>query len=208
MKKIAILIATFVLVNLAWMGFVREPLPPIPEIEREISDRVNLDFSISAMDYSGVELALNEKVGGQGMYVQFKMANAWKSGRTGLVVNGISTRSGFRGGMSPKSYLNDDKRKGGGKDFSDFMKDKRGKTVTTYSFQHTLVEGRGGKNYLQMSYNGPAMEMLQTLEIPRPVTVPGHISRQFIPKGVIQFQPGTVAFDSKIKGFNIPVTIR
>ena len=52
------------------------------------------------------------------------------------------------------------------------------------------------------------MEMIQTLEIPRPVTLPAHISKQFIDKGIIQFQPGTVAFDGKIKGFYIPVTIR
>ena len=111
--------------------------------------------------------------------------------------------------MSPKSYLNDSNReKKGGKDFSDFMKDNKGKNVSTYSFVQTLVEDKKGETYLRMSYAGPAMDMIQTLEIPRPVTVPAHISRKFTSEGIIQFQPGTVAFDPKIKGFYIPVLIR
>lgn len=117
--------------------------------------------------------------------------------------------SNLTNGMSPKAYLNDKQREAkGGKDFSDFMKDNRGSSVSTYTFENTLVEGTSGEYFLRMSYDGPAMEMLQTLEIRRPVTVPGHISRQFVSKGVIQFQPGTVAFDSKIRGFYIPVVIR
>ena len=85
----------FIAGSLVWMGFVREPLPPIPEITGELSKEVKLNFSINTMDYSGVELALNEKVEGKGMYVQFKMANAWKTGRPGLVVSGIKATKGF-----------------------------------------------------------------------------------------------------------------
>lgn len=48
----------------------------------------------------------------------------------------------------------------------------------------------------------------QTLEVPRPVTLPEHVSRLFVEKGIIQFKPGTVAFDSQSKGFYIPVEIR
>jgi hypothetical protein len=209
MKRIPFFVLAFILINLAWMGFIREPLPPIPEITKPISEKVNMKFSINSMNYSGLELALNEQTGGKGMYVQFKMANAWKTGRVGLVVAGIKTRSDFKNGMSPKKYLNDTNRKvKEGKDFSNFMKDNRGNSIHLYSLQHTLVEGKSGKNYMQMSYNGPSMEMLQTIQITRPVTVPAHISRKFIAKGIIQFQPGTVAFDNKIKGFNIPVVIR
>ena len=209
MKKLAFFILAFMLINLAWMGFVREPLPSIPEISKPISEKVNMKFSINSMNHSGLEFALNERVGGKGMYVQFKMANAWKTGRTGLVLTGIKASSGFKNGMSSKKYLNDANRKAkGSKDFSDFMKDKRGKPVSSYTLQHTLVEGKAGKKYMQMTYSGPSMEMLQTLQITRPVTVPAHISRKFISKGIIQFQPGTVAFDNKIKGFNIPVVIR
>ncbi|PHN07751.1 hypothetical protein [Flavilitoribacter nigricans] len=208
MKKFAFIVMVLVAGSLAWMGFVREPLPPIPTIVAEVSQEVPLDFSINAMDYTGVELSMNRKIEGKGMYVQFKMANAWKSGRAGLVLNGIKGNSGLRG-MSPQNYLKDEKRKGNsGKDFSNFMADKRGKPVSSYSFRQTLVEDNSGKTFMRMSYNGPAMEMIQMLEIPRPVTIPAHVSKQFTSKGIIQFQPGTVAFDSKIKGFYIPVVIR
>jgi hypothetical protein len=191
------------------MAFVRAPLPPIPAICEELSEEVNMEFSINTMDYTGLELSLNNKVGGQGMFVHFQMANTWKTGRTGLVVKGIKANSDFRGGMAPNKYLDDQKRKGEGKkDFSNFMKDSRGKSVSTYSFKHTLVEGDNGQTFMRMTYNGPAMEMLQTLEIPHPITIPAHISRQFVSKGIIQFQPGVVALDSKIKGFYIPVVIR
>lgn len=112
-------------------------------------------------------------------------------------------------GMSPQNYLHDEKRKGNsGKDFSHFMKDRRGQSINTYAFRQALVEGRSGEILMRMSYNGPAMEMIQSLEIPRPVTRPAHISQLFTRNGIIQFQPGTVAFDSKIKGFYIPVAVR
>lgn len=190
------------------MGFVREPLPPIPEISKPLSEKVDMKFSIQSMNYSNVELALDKKVKGKGMNVQFKMANAWKTGRTGLVLTGIKT-SNFNIGMPPSVYLKDSKRKAKKeKDFSAFMKDRRGKSVTSYNLQHTLVEGKSGKKFMQLTYQGPSMEMLQTLQITRPVTVPAHISRQFVSKGIIQFQPGTVAFDKRSKGFYIPVVIR
>ncbi|MEZ4993993.1 MAG: hypothetical protein R2824_26445 [Saprospiraceae bacterium] len=88
MKKLGVFLAVLLAVNLMWMGFVREPLPEIPEICAELSAEVQLDFSINTMDYTGIELGLDKKVGGKGMYVQFKMGNAWKTGRTGLVLNG------------------------------------------------------------------------------------------------------------------------
>jgi hypothetical protein len=209
MKKIGIFITAFILVNLAWMGFVREPLPSIPNICAEISEEVGFDFSVNTMDYSSLEFSLDDKVEGKGMYVEFKMNNAWKTGRPGLVVNKIKAESSFGKGMSPKKYLEDTKRpKKGGKDFSDFMKDSKGKSVSKYTFKQTLVEDENGKKFMRMSYDGSEMEMIQTLEIPRPITLPAHISRKFNPLGIIQFQRGVVAFDSKIKGFYIPVLIK
>ena len=209
MKKIVILLSAFIITNLGWMGFIREPLPPIPNIRAEISDEVSFDFSINTMDYSGLELSLNDKVEGKGMYVDFKMNNAWKTGRPGLVVNNIKAESNSNKGMSPKKYLEDKNRpKNGNKDFGDFMKDTKGKPVSTYTFKQTLVEDENGKTFMRMTYDGSEMEMIQTLEIPRPITLPAHISRKFNPKGIIQFQPGVVTFDSKIKGFYIPVLIR
>lgn len=206
MKKISLLLIALVLAALTWMGFQRVELPPVPEICAEISDEVSLNFVIDKMGYSNLELALEEKSNGKGMYVEFKMANAFKTGRPGLVIVGIRPERGMRGGMSPKSYMGDQRRKGKKeKDFSTFMKDKKGKAVSRYTFKQTLVEGRGGKRFMKMVYRGPEMAMIQTLEVPRPITLPAHISRKFIPKGTIQFLPGTVAFDSKINGFLIPV---
>jgi hypothetical protein len=70
------------------------------------------------------------------------------------------------------------------------------------------VQGADGNTYMRMVYDGPEMEMIQLLEIPNPVTLPAHISKLFITKGIIQFQPGTAALDEKIGGFYIPVVIR
>jgi hypothetical protein len=209
MRKIGFFVTAFIVTNLVWMGFVRGPLPPIPTICSEISEEVGFDFSINAMDYSGLELSLDNKVGGKGMYVEFQMNNAWKTGRPGLVVSSIKAEQSFGRGMSPKKYLEDKKRpKKGDKDFSDFMKDKRGKSVSGYTFKQALVEDENGKIFMRMSYDGSDMEMIQTLEIPRPITLPAHISGKFIPRGIIQFQRGVVTFDNKIKGFYIPVVIR
>lgn len=194
---------------IGWMGMVRKPLPPIPEITGTLSEEVPFDFSIRSMDAKSVEFALNQKVKGKDMFVQFSMANAWKTGRAGLVLNGINARGMLTRGMSADNYLNDPKRKAKGeKDFSDFMKDKNGQSVKTYQFKQTLVQGRGGKPFMLIAYHGPAMEMIQTLEIPRPITLPSHISEMFTKEGNIQFLPGTVTFDSKTKGFYIPVQIR
>ena len=202
MKRAGLILGLVVIANIAWMGLVRSPLPPIPEIRSALSKEVPFSFSINSMTYTGLEFSLNEKIGGKGMYVQFGMANAWKSGRAGLVLQGIKAQGGMKGGMSRDKYLNDQKRKEeSGKDFSDFMKDGRGRSLSTYSFNQTLVEGKSGKPYMLVAYDGPAMEMIQTLEVPRPVTLPAHISRQFIDKGIIQFQPGTMTLDSKVQGF-------
>lgn len=65
MKKIVILLSAFIITNLGWMGFIREPLPPIPNIRAEISDEVSFDFSIYTMDYTGLELSLNDNVEGK-----------------------------------------------------------------------------------------------------------------------------------------------
>lgn len=209
MKKFGILIVGMIAASMLWMGFQRVELPPVPVICAEISKEVSFNFSINQMDYSSIELGLAEKVNGKGMYVQFKMANAWKTGRPGLVIAGVKPESAMKGGMSPDKYLKDEKRKSqGGKDFSEFMKDKKGKPLGGYTFKQAIVEDEGGKTFMRMTYAGPPMAMIQTLEVPRPITLPAHVSSQFIPKGIIQFQPGTVSLDSKINGFYIPVAVR
>ncbi|MEZ4886753.1 MAG: hypothetical protein R3E32_18640 [Chitinophagales bacterium] len=211
MKKVGFFIAGLILLSLSWIGFVREPLPPIPQIAADVSEEVALDFSINSMNKTGIELAMNEKVKGEGMYVQFRMADVFETGRLGLVLYGIKTTSDFKNGVSPKGYMKSEKPAAvnkKGKDLTIFMKDKQGKDISNYSFSQKLVKGKDGQTYMQMTYNGPAVEMLQTLEVARPITLPAPISRKFLPKGIIQFMPGTVALDPKIKGFYIPVAIK
>lgn len=209
MKYVGISLLAIVTGIICWMGMVRKPLPPVPDIVSKLSPEVPFDFSINSMDAKSVEFGLNNKIKGKGMFVQFSMANAFKTGRAGLVLNGINSRSTLTRGISPDKYLNDPERKSKKeKDFSDFMKDNRGRSVNSYQFMQTLVEGHGGNPFMLVAYNGPAMEMIQTLEIPRPITLPAHVSALFVDKGIIQFKPGTVTFDTKSKGFYIPVQIR
>ena len=209
MRRILLFTVLFLIANIAWMGFVRKPLPPTPEIVEELSPNMPLRFAVNKMDYSGVEMMLDKSATGQTMYAKFQMSNAWKTGRPGLVLQGFGRASAMQRGMSPRQYMADPKRKvSRSKDFSAFMKDKRGKPVSTYNLNHTLVRGKDGRTYLRMTYGGPPMEMLQMLEIPRPITVPGHLARKFVPNGTLQFQRGTVAFDKRINGFTIPVIVK
>ena len=209
MRRILLFTILFLLANIAWMGFVREPLPPTPEIVEALSPKMPLRFAINKMDYSGVELMLDKRATGQPMFAKFQMSNAWKTGRSGLVLQGIGGASAMKQAMSPQKYVADPKRKAKkSKDFTAFMKDRGGRGITSYTLNHTLVKGKDGRQYMQMTYSGPPMEMIQMLQIPRPITVPGHLARKFVPKGTLQFQRGTVAFDKRINGFNVPVIVK
>jgi len=209
MKKIIISGILVCAVSIMWMAFVRKPLPSVPVVSSVLSTEVPLHFSINTMNLTDIELGLNNAEAGKGLYVQFQMGNSFKTGRAGLVLKGMRAIPENKGGMKPDKYLTDTKRKGGSeRDFSNFMKDKKGTAVTTYTFLQTLVQGTNGNTYMKMVYNGSEMEMIQILEIPNPVTLPAHISGLFVSKGIIQFQPGTVAFDAATAAFYIPVVIR
>ncbi len=210
-KKALIVTGSLLIGAIIWMAFVRKPLPPIPEVNKAISQKVDMNFSIATMELSGLELELNNKPEGKAMYVAFGMGNAFATGRAGLVLKHIGQQPSMKGKMKPDEYLADDKRKnnkGKGRDFSDFMEDNKGRKVSKYSFSHTLVEGKDGNNYMQMTYNGTDMNMIEQLELPRPFTIPAHVSKQFVEKGNIQFNKGTYALDKKTGSFMIPVTIR
>ncbi len=209
MKNILIAIAALLISSVAWMAMIREPLPEIPEILRPVSDEVPFDFQITSMTASSVEMGLKQKVGGKDMFVKFSMSNAFKTGRPGLVLNGLGSRKSLSGGMSAQKYMQEesksqDKKKG----FGDFMRDRRGRSVTTYKLLQMLEEGQDGKTYMLVAHNGPDMNLIQTLEIPRPVTLPKYISEKFTDQGIIQFKRGKAAFDNRVKGFHIPVEIR
>ena len=208
MKKVTFSIFGLFLIGLIWMGFVREPLTPIPVIETKISEEVKLDFSINSMNTSGLEFALNGALKNQGMYLQFKMNNAWKTGRSGLVLTNMNSKSSFKNGMTPAIYKEQQQQKNSSDpDFRHFMKDKNGKSVNTYSFKQQLVVGKDAKKYLLIAYDGPEMAMIQTLKIPKALTLPDYISSQFVTEGSIQFQPGTFTFDKETNGFYIPIIL-
>ncbi len=209
MKNVLIATVAVLISSAAWMAMIREPLPEIPEILRPVSDEVPFDFQITSMTASSVEMGLQQKVSGRDMYVKFSMSNAFKTGRPGLVLNGIGGRKSLSGGMSAQKYMQEEsKSREKKKGFGDFMRDRRGRSVTAYKFRQMLEEGRDGKTYMLVAYNGPEMNMIQTLEIPRPITLPKYISDKFTDKGIVQFKQGKVAFDSRVKGFHIPVEIR
>ena len=205
MKKIVATAGVLVVACLVWLGFNRAPLPPTPEISRIISKQVKLKFKMNKVDYTNVELALDE--GRDNLFVQFSMSDAWKGGRIGLVVDGMTEGSKSKG-KSPSEYEKDSKSNSeDGKNFGQFMKDKKGKPVQHYTFLQEVAEGKDGKTYLKMTYDGPDVPMLDLLEVKSGVTVPPKIAKRFGLEKGIQLEPGTVAFDKSINGFWLPIRL-
>lgn len=204
MRKVLATATVLVIVSLVWLGFNRAPLPPTPEISRVISKEVKLKFKMNKVDYTNVELALAE--GKDDLFVQFSVSDAWKGGRLGLVVDGMDTKSKAKG-MKPSDYEKQAKRESAGKDFGQFMKDKKGKPVQFYTFIQEIAEGKDGKMYLKMTYDGPDVPMLDLLEVKRSVTIPNKIAKRFGLEKGIQLEPGTVAFDKSINGFWLPIKV-
>jgi len=204
MKKIVLSASAIVLASLVWMGFNRAPLPPAPEIANTVGKEVKLRFKMNKVDYTTVELALDE--GKDAMFVQFSVSDAWKGGRLGLTVDGMSGESSAKG-MKPSDYEKDAKRESKGKDFGQFMKDNKGKPVQSYTFIQQVAEGKDGKTYLKMSYDGPDVPMLDVLEIKQPITIPTNVVKRFGLEKGIQLAPGTASFDKSINGFWLPINM-
>ena len=204
MKKILLSACGLIVLSLVWLGFNRAPLPPTPDIERTVGNEVKLRFKMNKVDYTNVELALSE--GGDNLFVQFSVSDAWKGGRIGLVVDGMTTSSTSKG-KKPGDYEKDENRAKKGKDFGQFMKDKKGKPVQFYTFVQQVAEGKDGKTYLKMSYEGADVPMLDILEVKKPVTIPTNITKRFgLDKGV-QLEAGSAAFDKEINGFWLPIKL-
>lgn len=205
MRKALLTTALLLVASFVWMGLNRAPLPPTPEISRLLSKEVKLKFKMNKVDYTKVELALAE--GKDKYFVQFSVSDAWKGGRLGLVIDGMAEKS-FNIGMPPSVYEKDEKRKAkGNKDFGQFMRDKKGKAVQFYTFKQTIAEGKDGKTYLKMTYDGPDVPMMDILEVKRPVRIPNKIAKRFgLDKGV-QLQVGKASFDSSINGFWLPISL-
>jgi hypothetical protein len=204
MKKLLLTVTALVLASLVWLGFNRAPLPPTPEIVRTVGKEVKLKFKMNKVDYTNVELALAE--GKDDLFVQFGVSDSWKGGRIGLTVEGMTEKAKGKG-MKPSDYEKDKKRESKGKDFGQFMKDKKGKPVQFYTFVQEVAEGKDGKTYLKMTYDGPDVPMLDLLEVKKPITIPTNISKRFgLDKGV-QLEAGTASFDKSINGFWLPIKL-
>jgi hypothetical protein len=110
-------------------------------------------------------------------------------------------------GMKPSDYEKDEKRESRGKDFGQFMKDKKGKPVQHYTFVQEVAEAKDGKTYLRMTYDGPDVPMLDILEVKSAITIPPKIAKRFdLDKGM-QLETGKFAFDKSINGFWLPVKL-
>jgi hypothetical protein len=205
MKKYVVVSVVMLAISFVWIGANRAPLPELPEIDHLVGKEVKLRFKMNKFDQTKVELALAEKK--DKMFVKFSMSDAWKEGRLGLVVDGMSEKS-YGLPLSPSDYAKNEKRESQkGKDFGMFMKDKKGKPVEFYTFSQTVAEGKDGKQYLKMTYEGPDVPLIEMLEVKGPITVPPKIAKRFGLEKDIQIQPGKAAYDRSVNGFWLPVSL-
>jgi nitrous oxide reductase accessory protein NosL len=195
MKRTLLFLVTAMFLLVSWIGINRETFPPPPENITKMAATVNLKFKVTNKDASSVEMALNEGRGPNNLVVLFDLSKDWYKGNFGLVLTDLSESSSFRG------------RSGKQADISRFEKDNSGKTVKFYSFEQTLVKDDNGESYIQMSYAGAPMPLIQSLEIKEDFPLPRHISARFVNKGNITFLAGKYGLDNAINGFWIPVKL-
>lgn len=207
MKKIILYFAAFAALCMAWFGFNRATLPASPVICGEISQTIDLNFKMNKMDLKNLELSSTSDADIGPIFANFKMAGNWKTGSPGLIVSSIGKSSNrSKALMSKERYVQDNNRKkAGGTDFTHFMKDKRGKSVNSYTFRQTIVEEKSGKHFMKMTYEGPSMKMIQFLKITEPIVLPQKLSSRFNRNGRVVFQPGTYHLDKSIGGYYLPV---
>jgi hypothetical protein len=85
------------------------------------------------------------------------------------------------------------------------MKDEKGKAVQFYTFKQAVAEGKDGKMYLKMTYDGPQVPMLDILEVASPVAIPKKIAKRFDLDKDVKLLPGKASFDKSINGFWLPI---
>ncbi len=197
MKRFFLVTSSLLFLSLVFFAFYPGQYPPIPEITKELSSTVKYEFRINKMSTNRVELA--HVNGREPMFINFQLSGSWKTGRPSLVVSTVSPRSQFAKGQNPKSYKNQK----GEKDFTQFMKDKKGRPVSSYAFSNTVVEGKGGKQYLKMTYSGADIPMIGTLVVKKTTDFPDFVADKFKSDKPIRLKAGTYTFDRSINGFYI-----
>jgi len=195
MKYRLIILASILLVTVAWVKINRITYPAPPSNVNQQSKTVNLKFKVSNMDMNSVELALNEGSGANNFFCVFELSDDWVKGNLGMVLKDMSDKSLLKGNSGKKP------------DISQFEKSTNGEKLNFYSFDQTLVKDDKGVSYIQMVYVGAPIPLIQSLKIEKPIRLPRHIAARFVNNGNIEFQAGSYGLDTKINGFWIPVKI-
>jgi hypothetical protein len=176
--------------------FDKEDFPEPPDSYTVLAETVSLEFRINRLDGVSVELSLNGAQESENLYFLFELSDDWKKGHFGLVLKDISG----------SGILNEDS--GIKPDISRFQKDNKGNPVVTYTFDNTLVEDDEGSKYIRLSYTGPAMPLIESLQVAKNMSMPQHISDKFGIKEDIEFQEGKYGLDKDINGFWVPVLLK
>lgn len=197
MKKFLSITGSLIVLSVLFLAFYPSQYPPIPEITKELSSTVKYEFRINKMSTNRVELVhVNAR---EPMFINFQLSGSWKTGRPSLVVSTVTPRSEFAKGQNPQSF----KGEKGQKDFTQFMEDKKGRPVSSYAFSNTVVEDKGGKQFLKMTYSGADIPMIGTLEVRKTTGFPDFVAKKFGSDRPIRMKAGTYTFDSSINGFYI-----
>lgn len=214
MKKILFGVLALLITSASFISFHRTELPPPPVICAELSPKIPMNFKISKIDMTEVEVQLDAPGASEDFFMQLRMGDSWKGGRTGLKINGCSKRSRMKTGTTCSDFKHKMKKRKAAKtrrpaknDFTTFMASKRGQDVDVYEFEYTLTQGKDGILYLKKTYVGPDMPLLNVLEINESVPVPKFISKRFTKKGTLSFIPGNVGLDQRDNSYWIPVKL-
>lgn len=175
------------------MGALNEDATPVaPEDRYYVKDNkpVDLKFQISQVSAEMVELSLNQGQGSQNLFFQFQLGSGWESGKSSLVMKGLSDKSKVKGNERAK--------------IARFEKDSKGKPVNFYTLRHTIVEDNKGQKFMEMSYIGAAMPLLDELVVEKDHEIPVSLTKRFGVDGLV-FKAGTYKIDKTINGFRIAI---
>lgn len=196
MKNKWILIILIISTVTACDLFEKESFPEPPENYTEMTGAINLEFKINRMDGISVEMSLSGADESNNLYFLYELSSDWVKGHFGLVLKDVSSSSILEEntGIFP--------------DISRFQKDNDGNEVKTYSFDNLLIEDDQGMNYLKLSYTGPAMPLIESLQVEKNLVLPVRVSDWFGIEQDIEFQAGKYGLDANINGFWIPVLLK
>jgi hypothetical protein len=197
MKKGIISIASLIFAGLMLLALIPPNYPPLPEIEKELSNPVTYAFKMNKIGLNQTEIShLDSK---KPLFLNLKLQGSWETKRPTLILSSISKNSRFSNGKKVKDY----RTKMEGKDFSKFLKDNRGKQVQSYAFKNTLVLGKDKKQYLKIAYEGPSMPMVNTLILKERMAFPEFCQQDLKSQKHFSLQAGTYRLEKETNSFYI-----